>query len=173
MEAIGIRLVSGQEAINEYLSYTLLFRSADKEELKNLLGTTLEELLEDDLIRRKEEDDESFEPTKLGQAIVGSAFSPEDGLFVYEELRKANKSFVMDGEMHVFYMFTPLQVALNTNINWTAFLDQIDELDESGMRVLETIGVQPGFVNRMSVLPVVWHMILGNIKMRMYLQFIT
>jgi DNA polymerase theta len=57
--------------------------------------------------------------------------------------------------MHVFYMFTPFQVAMNTNIDWPTFRNQLDALDESGVRALQFVGVQPGFVNRMYVSHVV------------------
>lgn len=114
-----------------------------------MMDSTLEELVNEELLRLK--DDGSYEPTQLGQAIVASAFSPEDGAFVYEELTRALQAFVMDGEMHVFYMFTPLQVALSTDIDWPTFRDQVDNLDESGVRALQFVGVNPGFVNAMYV----------------------
>lgn len=111
------------------------------------MNSALQELINEALIVFKE--DESYEATLLGQAVVDSAFSPEDGLFVYEELRRALQAFVMDGDMHIFYMFTPFQVAMNTAIDWPIFRDQLDRLDESGLRALQFVGVQPGFVNTM------------------------
>lgn len=112
-----------------------------------MMDATLQELVDEDLLRRK--DDDSYEPSELGQAIVASSFSPEDGMFVYEELKRALQAFVMDGDMHVFYMFTPLQVALTIEIDWPIFRDQLENLDESGLRALQFVGVQPGFVNAM------------------------
>jgi DNA polymerase theta len=94
-------------------------------------------------------EDESYEATKLGAAIVASSFSPDDGLFIYQDLKRALEAFVMDGEMHIFYMFTPLSVAMNNVIDWIVFRDQLDALDESGIRALQFVGVQPGFVNNM------------------------
>lgn len=126
---------------------TLLYRTLDTKELYGMMDATLKELVDEELVRLK--DDDTYEPTQLGQAIVASAFSPEDGLFVHEELTRALRAFVMDGEMHVFYMFTPLQVALATEIDWPTFRDQIDSLDESGLRALQFVGVNPGFVNAM------------------------
>jgi DNA polymerase theta len=81
--------------------------------------------------------------------VVASAFTPEDGLFVHDELKRALQAFVMDGDMHIFYLFTPLQVAETTKIDWPIFRDQLDALDESGLRALQLVGVQPGFVNSM------------------------
>jgi hypothetical protein len=49
----------------------------------------------------------------------------------------------------IFYMFTPLQVALITNIDWQIFRISSTHLplDESGLRALLLVGVNPGFVN--------------------------
>ncbi|KAB8206867.1 hypothetical protein BDV34DRAFT_224036 [Aspergillus parasiticus] len=147
LEAIATGLVSGLEAIKEYVKCTLLYRTMDKKIAYNIMYSALQELVSEDLLHQN--DDESYVATQLGQAVVASAFTPEDGLFVYEELNRALQAFVMDGDMHVFYMFTPLQVATTTQVDWPIFRDQLDNLDESGLRALQFIGVQPGFVNRM------------------------
>lgn len=147
MEAIATGLASGADAIKEYVKCTLLHRTLDKKITYNIMNSALQELLNEGLLHLR--DNESYEATRLGQAIVASAFSPEDGLFVYEELRRALKAFVMDGDMHIFYMFTPLQVAVNMQIDWPIFRGQLDNLDESGIRALQFVGVQPGLVNSM------------------------
>ncbi|KAE8148023.1 hypothetical protein BDV25DRAFT_159149 [Aspergillus avenaceus] len=147
LEAIATGLVSGYEAIKEYVRCTLLYRTMDKKIAYNIMSAALRELVGESLLLQN--DDESYKATQLGQAVVASAFAPEDGLFVYEELKRALQAFVLDGDMHVFYMFTPIGVSATTQIDWPVFRDQIDKLDESGLRALQFIGVQPGFVNRM------------------------
>lgn len=149
LEAIATSLVSGCEAIKEYVRCTLLYRTLDKKLAYGIMNSALKELVEEELLVLKE--DEAYGATLLGQAVVASAFAPEDGLFVHEELKKALQAFVMDGDMHIFYMFTPLQVAMSTPIDWQIFRDKLDQLDESGIRALQFVGVQPGFVNTMSV----------------------
>lgn len=151
LEGIATRLVSGREAIDEFMRCTLLCKTREAAEIEKLIETSLQELIATDLIRLR--DDGSYESTKLGAAIVASSFSPDDGIFVYEELKRALQAFVMDGEMHIFYMFTPLSVAMNTNIDWLIFRDQLDLLDESGIRALLFVGIEPGFVNNMYVCP--------------------
>ncbi|KAI2788987.1 hypothetical protein POX_e07013 [Penicillium oxalicum] len=147
LEAIATGLVSGAEAIKDYVRCTLLYRTLDKKIVYAIMNSALQELINETLLNYKE--DESYEATLLGQAVVASAFSPEDGLFVHEELKRALQAFVMDGDMHIFYMFTPFQVAMSTPIDWPIFRDQLDRLDESGLRALQFVGVQPGFVNNM------------------------
>lgn len=92
-----------------------------------------------------------YEATALSRATVGSCMTPEDGLFVYDELRRALRAFVMDGEMHVFYMFTPVNISGFGDVNWRIFRSEIERLDESGLRVLEFVGISPAFVNKMLV----------------------
>ncbi|KAL6232994.1 hypothetical protein BDW75DRAFT_8696 [Aspergillus navahoensis] len=147
LEAIATGLVSGVEAIKEYVKCTLLYRTVDKKLAYSIMNSALQELAEEKLIQLN--DDESYVATQLGQAVVASAFAPEDGLFVHEELKRALQAFVMDGDMHVFYMFTPLQAAAQTQINWPIFRDLLDTLDDSGIRALQFVGVHPGFVNSM------------------------
>ncbi|KAL4982353.1 hypothetical protein BDW68DRAFT_170963 [Aspergillus falconensis] len=147
LEAIATGLVSGVEAIKEYVKCTLLYRTVDKKLSYSIMNSALQELTEEKLIQLN--DDESYAATQLGQAVVASAFAPEDGLFVYEELKRALQAFVMDGEMHIFYMFTPIQAAAQTQIDWPIFRDLIDTLDDSGIRALQFVGVHPGFVNSM------------------------
>lgn len=149
LEAIATGLVSGCEAIKDYVRCTLLYRTLDKKIVYSFMESALQELASEELLHFR--DDESYEATLLGQAVVASAFAPEDGLFVHEELKRALQAFVMDGDMHIFYMFTPLQVATSTPIDWQIFRDQLDHLDESGLRALQFVGVQPGFVNTMWV----------------------
>ena len=147
MEAIATGLVSGVAAIKEYVKCTLLYRTVDKKLSYSIMDSALQELAEEKLIQLNE--DESYVATQLGQAVVASAFAPDDGLFMYEELKRALQAFVMDGDMHVFYMFTPLQAAAQTQIDWPTFRDLLDTLDDSGIRALQFVGVNPGFVNSM------------------------
>ena len=94
----------------------------------------------------------SYEATLLSQAIVAAYLTQEEGIFLHNELRRALQAFVMDGEMHIFYTFTPLYNAGVTDINWSILRREIEGLDESGLRVLQFVGVNPGLVNRMYAL---------------------
>lgn len=147
MEILAIRLATHANAINDYVSRTLLYHTMDRVLLNRMVETTIQELIDTSLITV--DSTGSYEATLLGQAIVVSSLTPEDGIFVHEELQRALRAFVMDGEMHIFYMFTPVQSAGLGDINWPIFRREMDGLDESGLRVLKFVGVNPGFVNRM------------------------
>ncbi len=132
--------------VDDYMKKTLLYHSIDSGELKTMVRSTMKELELDGLITRSPSME--FQATLLGQAIVASCLTPEDGLFVYRELSKALHAFVMDGEMHVLYSFTPVQSS-NTNINWQIFRKEMEQLDESDLRVLTYVGLKPLIINKM------------------------
>lgn len=125
---------------------TLLYHTIDQEELRLMVEMTLKDLLENKLV--EETQSYSYEATRLGQALVASSLAPEDGLFVHRELRKSLEAFVLDGEMHVLYTFTPVQ-AMQGNINWQIFRKEVDMLDESNLRALGFVGLKPLLINKM------------------------
>lgn len=125
---------------------TLLYHTIDQEELKSMVEITLKDLLESKLVEQTES--YSYEATRLGQAVVASSLAPEDGLFVHKELRRSLEAFVLDGEMHVLYTFTPVQ-ATQGSVNWQIFRREVDMLDESNLRVLGFVGLKPSLINKM------------------------
>ena len=147
LEVITIRLATHMAAIQEYVQNTLLYHSMDRDSLDNMVATTLEELIASRLITLDTMG--SYEPTLISQATVAAYLAPEDGLFLHDELQRALKAFVMDGDMHIFYTFTPLYNPGSADINWPVFRREMESLDESGLRVLDFVGVNPGLINRM------------------------
>ena len=146
LEVITVRLATHMAAIQEYVQKTLLYYTMDRTLLDTMVSKTLEELIDSGLVTVDKFG--SYEATLLSQATVASYLTPEDGIFLHGELRQALRAFVMDGEMHIFYTFTPLYSS-QTDINWPIFRREMESLDESGLRVLEFVGVNPGLVNRM------------------------
>lgn len=146
LEVIATKLATSNDSIDDYIRKTLLYYSIDYCELAEMVISTLQELKEDDLISQSNETE--YAATLLGQAVVASSLTPEDGLFVHTELRKALQAFVMEGEMHVLYSFTPVQ-ATNGNINWQTFRKEVDRLDGSNLRVLDFVGLKPLIINKM------------------------
>jgi replicative superfamily II helicase len=146
LEVISTKLATSRDSIDDYIRKTLLFYSIDRNELSDMVLSTMQDLKENGLI--EEVDGLDYSATLLGQAVVASSLAPEDGLFVHRELRRALQAFVMDGEMHVLYSFTPVQAA-HGNINWQIFRKEVDRLDESNMRVLDFVGLKPLVINKM------------------------
>ena len=150
---IATKLATSIESVGDYMAKTLLQCSADdkndplinQEELSEMVRMTIQDMESTNLIKR---DNFELQATTLGQAIVASSLAPEDGIFVHKELSKALQAFVMDGEMHVLYAFTPVQ-ATQSAINWKIFLLEVEAFDESNMRALSFVGLKPTILNKM------------------------
>lgn len=147
LEVVTIRLATHLVAIEEYVQRTLLFHTMDQGQLKDMVNSALQELVESDLLVVDRFG--GYEATLLSQATVASYLTPEDGVFLRGEFQRALKAFVMDGEMHIFYLFTPVTISGFADIDWVIFRREIENLDESGLRVLNFVGINPAFVNRM------------------------
>lgn len=147
LEVIAVRLATHTDAIQDYIERTLLFHIMERESLNKMVTSTIEDLIASGLIVIDSAG--SYKATILGQAIVASSLTPEDGIFLHGELRLALQAFVMDGEMHIFYTFTPVHWSSGADINWSIFRREMDKLDESGLRVLTFVGINPAFVNKM------------------------
>ena len=145
MEAIATKLATSLEAVDDYIKKTLLYHLIDRKELVEMVSATLQDLEETGLITNY---GTILEATLLGQAIVAASLTPEDGIFVHKELRKALGAFVMDGEMHVLYAFTPIQAAECT-INWQILRKEVESFDNSNMRALNFLGLKPSLINKM------------------------
>lgn len=151
LEIIATKLATTPDIIADYARKTLLFHFFDIDKLPELIESTLKGLIEQELVTKKTSyGGIEYEPTLLGQAIVAAALTPEDGLFVHRQLSRAIKAFVLDGDMHVLYTFTPIQSTM-VDVNWKVFRQEVERLDESGMRVLQLVGIKPGVVNKLAM----------------------
>lgn len=146
LEVLAVRLATTRDSLNDYIYRSLLWQTANHPEALTMVDVALQELLDTELIQQT--DYGNPEPTKLGSAIVAASLTPEDGIFIHNDMRRALESFVMDGDMHIFYLFTPVQVQ-DTRIDWQVFRHHLEMLDESGLRALRCIGINPAFVNKL------------------------
>lgn len=146
LETISIRLAISRESIHDYVSRALLGHSRSPPSVRGCIESSLEELQSMGLATSDSLG--NFEPTQLGNAIVASAVDPDDGVFVYKELSRALRAFVMDGEMHILYIFTPVQ-DFGITVNWQVFRNEMERLDESGLRVLSFLGIKPTAILRL------------------------
>ncbi|KAJ0290791.1 hypothetical protein COL940_000674 [Colletotrichum noveboracense] len=147
LEVIAVRLATSKDALDDYLSKTLLAHAGPPEPLQECVETSLKNLQSMGFITADVLG--NYQPTKLGHAIVASALDPDDGVFIHKELEKALQAFVMDGEMHILYTFTPVH-DFGTNINWQVFRNEMENLDDSGHRVLGFLGLKRAVINRLA-----------------------
>ncbi|RDA83276.1 hypothetical protein CP532_0978 [Ophiocordyceps camponoti-leonardi (nom. inval.)] len=147
LEVITIRLATSRESVTEYFSQSLLHRSQSEELMSRGIESSLEEIRSLGLVTVDRLG--SYSPTQLGKAIVASAIDPDDGIFVHKELSRALRAFVMDGEMHILYVFTPVN-DFGVTVNWQVFRNEMEQLDESGLRVLNFLGIRPTAILRLA-----------------------
>ncbi|KAF4467450.1 DNA polymerase theta subunit [Fusarium albosuccineum] len=140
LEVISIRLATSHDSIHDYFSKSLLSHTHSAKFVDRCITSSLEEIESMGFVAR--DSSSMFAATQLGNAIVASAIDPDDGVFVHKELSRALQSFVMDGEMHVLYTFTPVQ-EFGVTVNWQVFRNEMESLDESGLRVLRLLGIKP------------------------------
>ncbi|OAA73140.1 DNA-directed DNA polymerase theta [Cordyceps fumosorosea ARSEF 2679] len=140
LEVIAVHLATSYDSIRFYFAKSLLALTQDMARVDDDLRASLRDLEGLELIEADAFG--NYAPTRLGGAIVASAIDPDDGIFVHRELVKALRAFVMDGELHILYVFTPVQ-DLGVTINWQVFRNELQLLDESGLRVLRFLGIKP------------------------------
>jgi DNA polymerase theta len=149
LEVIAIRLATTRLSIDDYVNKSLFRLFNSPEETEACVESSLASLQELNFVSFDEFQSE-YQVTLLGKAVVASSIDPDDGLFIYSELKGALKAFVMDGDMHVLYIFTPVQV-IDVNVNWNTFLNEVQSLDESGHRVVRLLGLKVATIIRMFV----------------------
>lgn len=137
---ISIRLGTSHESIQDHFHQSLLRYTHGIEFVNNCLESSLREIEEIGFVKRDALS--TYAATQLGRAIVASSIDPDDGVFIYKELSRALRAFVMDGEMHILYTVTPVQ-DFGAAVNWRVFRDEMDQLDESGLRVLSFLRIKP------------------------------
>lgn len=108
-------------------------------------------LLENEFIQEAEPSDGSggkvYHPTHLGSATLSSSLSPTDTLDIFADLQRAMKGFVLENDLHIVYLVTPVFEDW-TGIDWYRFFCLWEKLPTSMKRVAELVGVEEGFLAR-------------------------
>jgi replicative superfamily II helicase len=147
LEVIAIRLATSRESLDDYVSKTMLAYSAEPQSIQENVEASIADLQTMGFIEVG--DDGDFQATLLGKAVVASSLDPEDGIFIHNELKKALQAFVLDGDMHVLYNFTPVHDLDGVPVNWKVFWNEMQQLDASGLRVMHFLGLKPFVVDNM------------------------
>jgi replicative superfamily II helicase len=175
LEAVAANLATSQTAINTYASWTLFYHQAeyflgiaqadnsDTENVRQIMKNAANYLIENGLVEAITEGftqaGGGLKATILGKAIVSSALSIDEGLFVHRELDRSMRSFILDDELvnspnictdwqHLIYHCTP--VYAQCEVDYKALRNKIDGLSESSILVATTIGVSPALINRLA-----------------------
>ncbi|XP_062285247.1 DNA polymerase theta [Scomber scombrus] len=121
---------------------------ANEETSRGAIETSVEWLMENEFISiQKQGQEEQYCPTQLGAATLSSSLSPPEALGIFADLQRAMKGFVLENDLHILYLITPLYAEWTT-IDWYQFFCQWEQLSSSMKRVAELVGVQEGYLAR-------------------------
>ncbi|KAL3883562.1 hypothetical protein ACJMK2_029814 [Sinanodonta woodiana] len=155
LEVVVSGVASTIQDVADYVSCTLLAVSLPKDGTKTdeLIEACVSFLQENEFVtlRKITNGDglvsEKFFPTQLGSAVLASALPPDEGLVVFAELQKARQCFVLENELHIIYLVTPVYAHdIGANIDWYQFYCLWEKLPVDMKRVAELVGVDESFL---------------------------
>ncbi|OXB76233.1 UNVERIFIED_CONTAM: hypothetical protein H355_014641 [Colinus virginianus] len=161
LEIIVSGVASTPDDVQTYASCTLLAsslkdnkREDEKEQDKVQTGpieACIAWLLENEFIQvlecANDRKAKIFHPTHLGSATLSSSLSPTEAMEIFADLQRAMKSFVLENDLHIVYLVTPVYEDWTT-IDWYQFFCLWEKLPASMKRVAELVGIEEGFLAR-------------------------
>ncbi|XP_076643351.1 DNA polymerase theta [Halictus rubicundus] len=147
LEAIASEVVYTPLDLELYIKCTLI-HLCNEHNTKNPSNEAIQFLIDNEfLLLQKTEEEHRWVATAFGKACLAASIPPKDGLFLLEELQKARRCFVLDTELHVVYLVTPLSSGNQIGrIDWMTFLELWKMLSESERRVGQLVGVEERFL---------------------------
>uniref|UniRef100_A0ABD2WL81 DNA-directed DNA polymerase n=1 Tax=Trichogramma kaykai TaxID=54128 RepID=A0ABD2WL81_9HYME len=150
LEAIASQVVKTPADLDRYSKCTFIYKCEDSG-VKSMVEEAVEFLVANEFLLVKNSNDNNEEQrmmaTCLGKACLSASIPPRDALFLFEELQRARKCFVLDTELHVVYLVTPFNSSGQINqIDWMSFMEQWRKLSESERRVGNLVGVEERFI---------------------------
>ncbi|KOX75679.1 DNA polymerase theta [Melipona quadrifasciata] len=147
LEAIASEVVYTPSDLELYTKCTLVSLS-DEFDSEDLWNKAVKFLVDNEfLLLQKTEEGHRWVATAFGKACLAASIPPREGLVLLEELQKARRCFVLDTELHVIYLVTPLNSGNQIgNIDWMTFLELWKMLSESERRVGQLVGVEERFL---------------------------
>ncbi|XP_018429530.1 PREDICTED: DNA polymerase theta-like, partial [Nanorana parkeri] len=146
------------EDVRTYASCTLLASSMREEHEdpreadSGAIEACVDWLLRNEFVQVLEEEQagdkgEVYRPTKLGAATFSSSLSPSEAVGIFADLQRAMKGFVLENDLHILYLVTPVYEEWAT-IDWYQFFCLWEKLPVSMKRVAELVGIEEGFLAR-------------------------
>ena len=83
----------------------------------------------------------AYRSSKLGNAILKSGLLPEEGLIIYLDLYKAQNWLVLQNELHLLYLLTPVSMP-EINVDWNLYLKIFEKLNPIEQKILDKIGIE-------------------------------
>ncbi|XP_063250098.1 DNA polymerase theta [Prinia subflava] len=161
LEIIVGGVANTPEDVQTYASCTLLASSLKESDWENGKGQDKAQagpieacvawLLENEFIQVVDSGNDVkakvYHPTHLGSATLSSSLSPTEAMEIFADLQRAMKSFVLENDLHIVYLVTPVYEEWTT-IDWYQFFCLWEKLPASMKRVAELVGIEEGFLAR-------------------------
>jgi DNA polymerase theta len=146
LEAVVNKMAETKDDVVRYLEHTLLFHQATDEGLKGKESCeeSLRYLIGNEFLQFEERSGLLI-PTKLGVACFASSLDPIEAVFLYKELVRAQKHFVLVDELHVIYQITPALLR-PTLIDWRKLFDVFLRLKQEHKVVADAVGIHEGYL---------------------------
>ncbi|KMQ92613.1 dna polymerase theta-like protein [Lasius niger] len=147
LEAVASEVLYTLEDLELYINCTLLSLS-EQSDVQTFSNEAMKFLLDNEfLLLQTTERESRWIATPLGKACLAASIPPREGLFLFEELQKARRCFVLDTELHVIYLVTPLSAGCQIGtVDWMVFHELWNTMSESERRVGKLVGVEERFV---------------------------
>ncbi|XP_058794541.1 DNA polymerase theta [Phymastichus coffea] len=148
LEAIASQVVRTPRDLDLYSKCTFVFKCAS-DQVKEMVDEAVHFLISNEFLQFKnsEENEQRIVATCLGKACLSASIAPREGLFLFEELQRARKCFVLDTELHVIYLVTPFNTGSQiSTIDWMSYAELWRSLSESEKRVGQLVGVEERFL---------------------------
>jgi DNA polymerase I-like protein with 3'-5' exonuclease and polymerase domains len=165
LEIIASSIAIESNDLKIYLSCTLLNAECVENDpnYNSMIEQSIVWLVKSDFITKvKQNEREIFKATPLGNAVLASSMSPDEGLIIFKELQKALQCFVLENELQIVYEITPINICdywLNMSssasslscklIDWNHYLSIIENFSNDKKRVANLVGVRESFIIRM------------------------
>jgi hypothetical protein len=85
-----------------------------------------------------------WQASALGDAAVAAGLTPEEGLVVQADLAMARRGLVLESELNLALLSTPVQPQLP--VNWPGLLGLLQRLGPAGQRVAELAGLNQTYL---------------------------
>ena len=150
LEVIVSGAATTREDVERYAGCTLLAAQLQNTGEGNIILECVEFLESGEFIKQQEVSGSvRYVATRLGLACLASSLSPDEGLSVFSELRKARRQFVLENELHIIYLIVPIYAAVSwPKLDWMGFLTMWEGLSEDMRRVGSIVGVEERWMVR-------------------------
>ena len=147
LEAFVDGIVNSVTDIDSFIKCTLMSAQEEYKAVHSITKEALTYLQKHEFIEWHPETS-VFEPTLLGIATVYSSLSPSDGVDTVSELAEARKQLILDSDLHLVYLITPLHQLIYPN--WQILFRRYNCLSPNDRRVADRIGVSEAFLVKMN-----------------------